>query len=292
MNKPLWLLLGTGAALGLNFPLGKLAIEAGVHPVLWAGLICLGGGLTMALASRLMEAAPRGAVPLRYAATSGFLSDVVPHALTFLAIPHIGSGLSAIMFAMSPVTTALLSLILRVRPPTALGLLGIALGLAGAVIIIWSKGASFAGGDPRWLLAATLIPLFLGIGNVYRTLGWPAGEGPLRLASLTNLAAVPWLVAVAAALGGLNLAPLAAIPGLAALQIAVSTVMFLMFFRLQQIGGPTYLSQIGYVAAVIGVAAGIIWFGETYPVGVWLGVSVVAAGVALTTLAQWRPNRT
>ena len=36
-------------------------------------------------------------------------------------------------------------------------------------------------------------------------------------------------------------------------QLAVSTVVFLMFFRLQQIGGPTYLSQIGYVAAAVGV---------------------------------------
>lgn len=285
MNRPLWLLLGTGTALGLNFPLGKLAIAAGVHPVLWAAVICLGAGLTMTLASAWREAASGLATPWRYAAISGFLSYIVPHALTFLAIPRLGSGLAAIMFAMSPVTTAILSLLMRVRPPTPLALAGIALGLAGAVIIILGRGGGF-GGDLAWLLLATLIPLFLGLGNVYRTLGWPQGEGPLRLAALTNLAAVPPLAAAAWAMGGLDLTPLAGIPGVVAAQLAASSIMFLMFFRLQQVGGPTYLSQIGYVGAVIGVGIGVAVFRETYPAAVWLGAAVVAAGIALTTVAQ------
>jgi drug/metabolite transporter (DMT)-like permease len=64
--------------------------------------------------------------------------------------------------------------------------------------------------------------------------------------------------------------------------------MFLMFFRLQQLGGPTYLSQIGYVAAVVGVATGVLFLGESYPVLVWAGAAIIAAGIALTTIAQLR----
>ena len=69
-------------------------------------------------------------------------------------------------------------------------------------------------------------------------------------------------------------------------QLAVSTVMFLMFFRLQQIVGPTYLSQIGYVAAPVGVVIGVAYFGETYPTTVWIGAGVIAAGIALSTWAN------
>ena len=65
--------------------------------------------------------------------------------------------------------------------------------------------------------------------------------------------------------------------------------MFLMFFRLQQVGGPTYLSQIGYVAAAVGVIIGIVYFGETYPVSVWMGAGVIAVGIALSTLSA-RPR--
>ena len=64
--------------------------------------------------------------------------------------------------------------------------------------------------------------------------------------------------------------------------------MYLTFFRLQAVGGPTYLSQIGYVAAALSVAIGVALLGETYPTMVWAGVAIVAAGIGLSTLAQIR----
>jgi drug/metabolite transporter (DMT)-like permease len=288
MNRPLLLLLGTGAALGLNFPLGKVAMASGVNPALWAAIISLGAGLSLLIVTQFTERAPEHGAPIfTFAVISGFVSYVMPNFLTFLVIPKIGSGLAAIMFALSPVVTALLSTILRVRPPNLMGLAGIALGLAGALIIIFSKGLSAASGGDLWILVALLIPLFLGLGNVYRTMAWPKGATPRSLASRTNLAAVPFLLAAALLQSGaINIAPLNEIPFLIAAQVVVSTIMFLMFFRLQQIGGPTYLSQIGYVAAAVGVVIGVAFLGETYPLSVWVGAGIIAAGILLTTISN------
>lgn len=278
----------TGAAFGCNFPLGKLAVAAGVHPAIWAVVICLGAGLIVMLFAMLFEEAkPVPGIP-RYAAISGLISNVIPLFLTFAAIPHIGSGLAAIFVATSPVATALLSLLLGVRPPRPLALLGIAFGLAGAVTIVLARHASFAGGEGHWLFLAALIPVFLGIGNVYRSIGWPPGAGPMRLGAMTNLAAVPPLALIAAVQGDWALAPLLQIPHLVAAQLAASTVMYLTFFRLQAAGGPTYLSQIGYVAAVLSVTVGVLLLDESYPASVWAGVGVVAVGILLSTLAQRR----
>lgn len=288
INRPLLLLLGTGAALGCNFPLGKLAAAAGVGPALWAALISGGAGSAMLILARLAGEPVSAAPVLRFAWVSGFVSYVVPNFLTFAAIPHIGSGMAAIMFSMSPVVTALLSILFKVRPPSRLGLAGVALGLAGAVTIIIARKAGLAAEQSVWLFLAALIPLALGLGNVYRTLAWPRGAGPMRLAALTNLAAVLPLLGLAVVTGGADAVPLIGIPHLVAAQIAVSTIMFLMFFRLQQVGGPTYLSQIGYVAAAVGVGIGVTVLGETYPPAVWAGVAIVAAGIALSTLAQAR----
>jgi drug/metabolite transporter (DMT)-like permease len=127
------------------------------------------------------------------------------------------------------------------------------------------------------------------MGNIYRTLGWPKGARPQELASLTNLAAVPFfLIAAVLLTGSVDLAPFAAIPGVVLLQLIVSTIMFLMLFRLQEIGGPTYLSQVGYVAAAVGVVIGVAYFGEVYPAGVWVGAGVSAVGISLSTLRQFR----
>ena len=288
MNRPLFLLLGTGIALGLNFPLGKLAMAAGVSPALWAAMISAGAGLVMLFIVAVTERKELSRTStLYFAIVSSFLSYVVPSVLTYTVIPKIGSGLAAIMFALSPVVTALLSVIFRVRPPNLISIFGIILGLAGAGIIIFSRNTDFSGGAAPWILLALLIPLFLGAGNVFRTMAWPFGASPRKLAAHTNIAAVPFLaVLVYGQTGAIDVMPLASIPGLAALQLAVSIVMFLMFFRLQQVGGPTYLSQIGYVAAAVGVVVGVFYFGETYPPSVWAGAVIIAIGIAFSTLGQ------
>ena len=288
MNRPLPLLLITGIAFGCNFPLAKLGVAAGVNPALWALLICLGTGLAMLVVAALFETSPASPGLFRYAAISGMISNVIPLFLTFAAIPHIGSGLASIMVATSPVMTALLSMLLKVRPPSALGLAGIALGLAGAIAIIIARNASFTAGESLWLFLAALIPVFLGFGNVYRSMAWPKGAGPMRLASMVNLGAVPPLALIGYLWNGFDAAPLLDVPYIVAAQLISATIMYLTFFRLQAVGGPTYLSQIGYVAAIVGVGIGVTLLGETYPAMVWAGVAVVAAGIALSTVAQVR----
>ena len=291
MNRPLPLLLVTGLAFGCNFPLGKLAAQAGVNPALWGALICLGAGLTVLAAALLTERVPPAKGLARYAAVTAVVSNVIPLFLTFAAIPHIGSGLVAVLVATSPVTTVLLSMLLKVRPPNALGLVGIAVGLAGALIIIIARQRGFSVVESRWLLLAALIPVLLGIGNVYRTLAWPRGAGPMQLGAAVNLTAVAPLLLLAWGWDGLHPSTLLNVPGLAVAQLVASSVMYLTFFRLQAAGGPTYLSQIGYVGAAVGVGIGVSLLGERYPPMVWAGVAVVAAGIGLTTIAQMRGAR-
>lgn len=281
--SPLLLLIGTGTMLGLNFPTGKMAMSNGVNPALWAAMISLGAGIAMLmLAYFFNQANERGKVPIKYAFVSGFLSYVMPNLLTFMVITKIGSGLAAVMFALSPVATAILSIVMRVRPPNVWGMIGIACGLVGALIIVFGRNANLETSSSLWIVLALLIPVFLGLGNVYRTLAWPKDASPHFLAAYTNLAAVPFLIGISM-FNGFDLKPLLQIPALVAVQILVSTSMFLMFFRLQQIGGPTYLSQIGYVAAAVGLIIGVGYFGESYPLLVWVGAGVVALGVAVST---------
>ena len=283
MKCPLLLLLGTGAMLGLNFPVGKIALAHGVNPALWAAIISLGAGLAMLFVSTRSQTGT--AIPntiFKFSIVSGILSYVMPNLLTFLVIPKIGSGLAAVMFALSPVVTAILSIVLGVRPPNRWGIAGIACGLLGVLVIVLGRNASLEIEATMWVIVALFIPVFLGFGNVYRTAAWPAGASPHLLAAYTNLAAVPFLLAIATFLG-FELGPLVQIPWLISVQILISTTMFLMFFRLQQIGGPTYLSQIGYVAAAVSLIIGVTVLGEVYPAMVWLGAGVVAAGIAVST---------
>ncbi|MFO1033938.1 MAG: DMT family transporter [Hyphomicrobiales bacterium] len=279
-DNPLFLLLVTGVLLGLYFPLGKWANLAGVAPLAWAALIALGPGLILAVASFTRDETPLQQQHLGFAAISGFLAYVIPNGVVFAALPHVGSGLASLMYAFSPVFTAAFSIALRVRPPGRNLLLAVALGFAGAVLIVLGRNSLALETAGGWLLAAFSVPVSLACGNVFRTRWWPQNMQPLRMAALSLLAAaVPLAVLAVITGGGSALASLANAPGLALSQILLSSAMFVAFFRLQWVGGPTYLSQIGYLAAAVGLPAGVVVFGESYPAIVWAGAACVALGI-------------
>jgi drug/metabolite transporter (DMT)-like permease len=83
---------------------------------------------------------------------------------------------------------------------------------------------------------------------------------------------------------------MAQLPWAMAAQVLAASLMFLLFFRLQEVGGPVTLSQIGTVAAAVGVGVGSV-MGERYPNIVWLGVAVIATGLACTLWGRMRPGR-
>lgn len=100
------------------------------------------------------------------------------------------------MFAFSPILTLALKSVLKTRRPSALGIAGIGFGLTGALLIVLSKGQIDAPAQPVWIAIAFLIPLTLAIGNVYRTMDWPADTGALPLAAGTNPGAALFICVV------------------------------------------------------------------------------------------------
>jgi len=174
-----------------------------------------------------------------------------------------------------------------VRRPSRLGIAGIVVGFLGALLVASTRGEAGNPADLLWVGLGLLVPISLAAGNIYRTHAWPPGAGPIELAAGSHLAAAGLLLAALLATGGgASLALPAEMPALTAAQVVTSAAMFAFFFRLQAVGGPVYLSQIGYVAAAVGLLLGVLFLGERYLPLTWIGAAVVALGVALTTKAQ------
>ncbi len=64
-------------------------------------------------------------------------------------------------------------------------------------------------------------------------------------------------------------------------QLLLAGCLAPLVFRLQQLGGPVMLSQIGYIAAATSLLFAAFVLAEHYSVMAWLSVFVVAAGVLL-----------
>lgn len=291
--KSLWtsaigLLVVTGGLLGLTLPFGKLATAGGVPAMLWAFVISCGAGTVLLIA--LFATGNRVSLTthkLRYFAIAAAISYAIPNMLMFSAIPHLGAGYTGIMFTLSPVITLVLSILLGVRRPNMLGVIGIGVGFVGAVLVAMTRGEAGQPAELSWVLIGLLIPLSLAAGNIYRTFDWPQGTGPIELAVGSHLAAaVMLLIGILSLLGAGAFASLGGVPLLVAAQVASASLMFVFFFQLQAVGGPVYLSQIGYVAAAIGLISGTAFLGERYQALTWIGAAIIVAGVLMTTRAQ------
>ncbi|MGB8819446.1 MAG: DMT family transporter [Rhizobiaceae bacterium] len=290
LDSPAALLIIVGALLGANFPIGKLASGAGVPGLVWAALLSIAA--TLALGAYMLAARrrmPLDANHLRYFTVTALTAYAVPNTLVFAAIPHLGSGLTSIFYALSPIVTLALSALAGLRKPRPLELAGIAVGFTGALLVVSGRGEIGKPADLIWLAAGALVPVSLALGNVYRTLDWPKNADPVWLAVGSHAVAGLALSALALGLFDTNeIARAGSIPGAVLMQALASSLMLPLFFRLQHVGGPVTLSQIGIVAAAVGVGIGAFVLGERYAVIVWAGVGVIALGVSLTVISRLR----
>lgn len=288
MQNPVFLLLVTGVLIGFNFPLGKIAGQNDISPIIWAMILSLGatGMLLPILITKRHLTLPRGKM-VPYMIISALISFVIPNLLLFSVIPHAGAGYTGLMFALSPVFTLGLAAMFRHKTPNRLGLMGIGLGLVGAVIVNVSQGSAPEAPPLIWIIGAVLIPVSLALGNIYRSAYWPEKALPDVLAFWSHAFAVfVFGVLLLTIEGSIPVQELARAPWATAAQFIVGGVLFPVFFRLQQMGGPVLLSQIGYIAAAVGLIAATVVLGEHYRLLTWLGAGVIGFGIVITILAQ------
>ncbi len=268
-------LLVVGSLLGLSLVIAKMAVLAGAAPLAFLSLSMLAAGLVLLggewIAGRIRRIDRR---VIEYGLLSGALF-AAPNAVAFLAVRHVGAGFLSLTFAFPILFTYLLSLALRLEPLKATKSAGVVAGLAGGCILALSK-VQLGDSPTLWIILAMSSPVIIAIGNIYRTMRWPLGVAPMFLAAAMLLSGGLLSVPFALLQSTDSYTTLFASPerlGLLALQSGVFSLLYFLYFVLQRLAGPVYLSQIGSVAAVTGTA-----------VAVWLLQEAVPPNLALATL--------
>lgn len=266
-----------------------LAIKVG-----YAGMGALtSGALRFGLAALLLAAfmaAMRMPMPgraaLRLAATQAVLLFLLDYGLIYWGEQFIDSGLTAVLFAVFPLLTALVShaagpgdrLTLRKLGGVLLGLLGLGVVFAESLVF-----------DPSRLpamLAVVGAALAAAFGNVIAH-----REGhDLHPASFT----MPAMAMGALLLEGVALAlgePLALPRGALAwgsllyLSAVGSVVAFLAYYWLLQQWGPSKASLLILLTPLVALFLGAALLGEQGGPSAWLGTALVLAGVWVTVRA-------
>lgn len=284
------LLLATGTLLGLSTNLSKLAHGAGVSPIAYLFWSVLGAAIVLAVRSlRKGRVPPLGSNIAVYAFVAALLSVAVPNLLFFSAVPHVGASFVALAIAFPPLLTYAGALALGMERYCPIRAAGVIVALTGAAWIAWLKLAT-PEAPTLWIAAALIGPVFLALGNIFRTLRWPAGVAADDLAP-GMLAAAAAILLVASLWPGATLHVPVTYSALMVIgaQVATFALQFLLYFRLQKSGGPVYISLLGAVGAMTGVPFAIALLGDNAPAGLFVGGLLIAGGIALLTSAAARP---
>lgn len=282
---PLLCLLAGGALIGISTNLAKYAGEIGLTPLAFLFWSITGAAVILFIyALWRRELPPLNKPILSYYFVAALVSVAGSNLIFFSAIPHVGASFVALIISLPPLLTYLAAIVLRIEPFTKLRALGVIAALAGAGVLAARK---FSAPDASvfWIVLTLCGPVLLAIGNIYRTLYWPANLSASALAP-GMLIAASGLLALVSIVPHYSLAvPMTALLplGLIVLQAFVFAAQFLLLFLLQKTGGPVLLSLLGAVGAVVGVPIAIFLQHESPPEGLILGASLIGLGVILVT---------
>lgn len=288
-----WLMLGALVVLwGSAFAFAKLAVETIAPEWTMAGRLIAGAALLLPFALLAHKRPPLGARGWTWLVALALIGNIAPFLTISWGQQHISSALAGILIGFTPLATLLIArTFLPEERITPFRLAGFLVGFAGLVIVVGPDAladiATASGGDKRLAQGAVLAgAFFFACNNVMARL---APDMPL-LAKSSGVMLAGALIgtAIAGAMtppAALSDASAASLGGLAGLGVFSTGLAAIVFFRLVDRAGPTFVSLTNYLVPVFAAVTGFVLFGEELKPAVLGGFVLILAGIALS---EWR----
>jgi drug/metabolite transporter (DMT)-like permease len=277
---------------GSSFLWIKLALR-GLDPVqIVLVRLALGAAVLIPIALSRRQRLPRDPRMWGHLAFAALTANAVPYVLFGIGEKTTGSTVAGMLNATTPLWTALVGL--AVGTDRDLGVrrgLGLALGLAGTVLIFSPWHAGTAGIASRGGVACLAAAVSYGISYTY--IGrYLTGRGipPLMLSAAQLTAATGWLV-LALPIAGRDPVHWRADTTVAVVVLGVfgTGFAYMLNYRLIADEGPAAASAVTYLLPVVATALGALVLNESVTLLMVAGMLLILAGVALT---QRRRTRT
>ena len=250
-------------------PVPLMGLRTGIGAAVLLPFLFTGGR-----AGEVIEHAPRIAVV-------GLINSALPFVLFAYATLHLSAGFAAVLNATAPFWTAIVALAWfgeRLGPWRVLGLL---VGFAGVLVLVWGRLSFAAGGAGLPIVAALTATLSYGLAANY-TRRYMQPVGALASAAGSQVAAfavlLPFMVS-----GWPPIPPDAAAWSCALLLGILSTgLAYVLFFRLIARIGPSRAITVTFLIPVFGIFWGALFLGEQVGARILVGAATILAGTALT----------
>ena len=266
---------------GSGFLFVKLALRGLSPSQVVLGQLAFGALVLLITVAIRRQSLPQVSREWAYLAGMAVLANIAPYLLFSWSEQRISSGLAGALSGTTPLLTLLLARAFGVGRLTPPRVLGLALGLAGVVLLAapWhdgSRAVSLAG-----VLAALGAAACYAGSYVYaRLLLTNRGMEPLVLAAAqltlgTVLlgTAVPWIGRQPITLSS------SVVLSVVALGVLSTGIAYVLNYRLIQDEGPTAASMTNYLTPVVAVLLGIAFVDERLTWNLVIGTAMILVGI-------------
>jgi drug/metabolite transporter (DMT)-like permease len=267
---------------GLSFAFIEVALR-GIGPI-WivVGRTGVGAIVLLAVLRLRGRGLPRSPALWGHLLVLGVFANALPWMAVAWAQQWIPSGLAALLMAMVPTSTLLVSAAFRIERLTSRRMGALAIALSGVALTV---AAEATGPGRVSAIAVVMAATFLyAVGAVYASRWVSGNEGALTIAA--GQVTMAFLVALPAALLFETRPNLAALtPGVIGSMLALGAIgtgaAFVVFYTLIERVGATNTTLVTYLIPFIAVVAGAVLLGERLSPVALLGGALIIGGVWL-----------
>ena len=213
------------------------------------------------------------------------LGAAIPSVLFYYAAPHVPAGVLSITVALIPLMTYGFSIPLKLETFSVVRAVGLVFGVIAICLIALPENSLPDPATLPWIFIACISALCYAVENIILGFKSALTVGPMRLAMGMNLIAAVTLLPITILTDSYFSPSLPlktvdyAVIGLG----LITVVAYTMFVLSVALFGSVFSSQVGYIVTLTGVFWGMIIFGESPSVWIWLSLCAMIVGLALVT---------
>jgi drug/metabolite transporter (DMT)-like permease len=219
----------------------------------------------------------------------GAMNSAVPFSLFAYAVLSVTAGFASVLNATVPLFGALVAFVWLRDRPSASRIVGLIVGFAGVVVLVWGRlSPGREGGGPA-VLAGLSAALLYGIAANYtkKRLGH---VDSLVIATGSLIAATVLLLPLALVYWPETPPSRASWVSAVLLGVFCTGIAYILYFRLLSRVGPSKTLAVTYLIPAFGVLWGHLFLHEPISASMMVGCTVILLGTTLATgmLSSWR----
>jgi drug/metabolite transporter (DMT)-like permease len=280
-RNDLYILLILAAVWGGSFLFMRMAVgELGPLPMM--GLRTLCAGLMLLPLLIIQNKIPLLIERWRPIAIVGVFNSALPFVFFAYATQSIPSGTMSIINAVTPLWCAVIAWVWLkdVLPP--MRILGLMVGFAGIVVLVWDKLSFGASGSALAVAASVAAPIFYGIAASF-TKKYLNGAEPVAIATGSLISSGLLLLPFTIWFWPVQPVSAGAWGAVLGLTVLCTSIAYTLYYKLLINIGPSKSMTVTFLVPVFGVFWGWLCLDEAVTMYVLLGGLVILFGTALAT---------